>query len=219
MTFQNDPIVNTVVQGELFSDHHWVVFNISRSTSLHRVEEITYRKTKLISTDVFADDISCELDRLDADNLDLEPCLALFNSTSIMILDQHALIKKKSVPNQKQVPWLTEAIRDEIRKCRQMEHIWRHDRANLDRYRDFCSQHRLVSNLLFATEKEYYYDNLREHRGNIKWVFKLCNSLLGRKKEQLFPPGLNNQELADKFNEFSITKITNIRSDLLEQDT
>ena len=50
-------------------------------------------------------------------------------------------------------------------------------------------------------------------------MFKLCNGLLGRKKEQLFPPGLNSQELADKFNEFFITKITNIRSDLLEQDT
>ena len=33
MTFQDDPIVNTVVHGELFSDHHWVFFNISRSIS------------------------------------------------------------------------------------------------------------------------------------------------------------------------------------------
>ena len=112
MTFQDDLIVNTVVQGELFSDHHWVFFNISRSTSMHRVDEITYRKTKLISTDVFAGDISCELDWLDADKLDLEPCLALYNSTLMMILDRHAPIKK-SVPNRKQVPWLTEVIRDE----------------------------------------------------------------------------------------------------------
>ena len=219
MTFQDDLIVNTVVQGELFSDHHWVFFNISRSTSLHHVEVVTYRKTKLISTDVFADDISRELDQLDDDNLDLEPCLALYNSTLMMILDRHAPIKKKSVPNWKQVPWLTEAIREEIRKWRQMECIWRHDRANLDRYWDFCSRRRLVSNLLFATEKEYYHDKLHEHRGNIKQVFRLCDSLLGRKKEQLFPPRLNNQELADKFNEFFITKITNIRSDLLEQNT
>ena len=187
MTFQDDPIVNTVVQGELFSDNHWVFFNISRSTSLHQVEEITYRKTKLISTDVFADNISHELDRLDADNLDLEPCLALYNSNLMMILDLHALIKKKSVPNQKQVPWFTEAIRDEIRKCRQMECIWRHDRANLDRYWDFCSQCRLVSNLLFATEKEYYHDNLHEHRGNIEQVFKLCTAYLVGKKINYFP--------------------------------
>ena len=89
----------------------------------------------------------------------------------------------------------------------------------MDRYRDFCSQCRLVSNLLFATEKEYYHDTFREHSGNIKQVFKLGNSLLGRGIEQLLPPGLNNQELTDKFNEFFITKITNIRSDFLEYDT
>ena len=101
---------------------------------------------------------------LDVDKLDLEPCLALYNNTLMKILDQHAPIKKKSVPNQKRVPWLTEAIRDEIRKCRKMEHIWRHDRENLDRYQDFCSQCRLVSNLLFVTDKEYYHSDLHKHQ-------------------------------------------------------
>ena len=66
---------------------------------MHWVDEIAYRKIKLISTDAFAGDISHELDWLDADKLDLEPCLALYNSTLMKILDQHAPIKKKSVPN------------------------------------------------------------------------------------------------------------------------
>ena len=92
MSFQDDSIVNTVAQGELFSDHHWVFFNISRSSSMHRVDE-------LISTDAFAGDISHELDQLDVDKLDLESCLALYNSTLMKILDQHAPIKKKSVSN------------------------------------------------------------------------------------------------------------------------
>ena len=42
---------------------------------------------------------------------------------------------------------------------------------------------------------------------------------LVRKKEQLFPPRFNNKELADTFNRFFITKISNIRTDLLGQDT
>ena len=194
MSFQDDSIVNTVAQGKLFSDHHWVLFNISSSSSMHRVDEIAYRKIKFISADAFAGDISHELDRMNVDKLDLEPCLILYNSTLVKILDQHAPIKKKSVPNRKRVPWLTGAIREEIRKHRKMEHIWRHDRENLDRYQDFCSQCRLVSNLLFATEKEYYRSNLHKHRGNIKQVFKLCDSLLGWKKEQSFPfPGLTTK--------------------------
>ena len=130
---------------------------------------------------------------MNVDKLDLEPCLTLYNSTLVKILDQHAPIKKKSAPNRKRVPWLTEAIREEIRKLRKMEHIWRHDRENLDRYQDFCSQHRLVSNLLFASEKKYYRSNLHKHCGNIKQVLKLCDSLLGWKKEQSFPPGLTTK--------------------------
>ena len=77
ITSQDDPIVNTVIQGELFSDHHWVFFNISSSTIMYGVEEIAYRKTKLISTDAFDDDISHELELLDADHLGLGAWLGL----------------------------------------------------------------------------------------------------------------------------------------------
>ena len=58
ITIQDDPLVDTVVQGNLFSDHYWVHFNITNSTSTHQVKEIAYRKTKLISPDTFAYDVS-----------------------------------------------------------------------------------------------------------------------------------------------------------------
>ena len=77
MSFQDDFIVNTVAQGKLFSDHHWVLFNISSSSSMHWVDEIAYRKIKLISADAFASDISHKLDHLDVGKLDLESCLVL----------------------------------------------------------------------------------------------------------------------------------------------
>ena len=160
---------------------------------MHWVDEIAYRKIKLILADAFASDISHELDHLDVGKLNLESCLALYNDILTKILDQHAPIKKKSVPNQKRVPWLTEAIREEIRKCRKMERIWRHDRENLDRYRDFCSQCRLVSNLLFVAEKEFYRSNLHKHHGYIKQVFKLCDCLLGQKKNNYSPPDLTTK--------------------------
>ena len=57
ITYQDDPMVNTVVQGKLFSDHHWVFFNITSSSIVYQVEEIAYRKIKLISPDTFAGDI------------------------------------------------------------------------------------------------------------------------------------------------------------------
>ena len=157
ITSQDDPIVNTVVQGELFSDHHWVFFNITSSIIMYRVEEIAFRKIKLISPDAFAGDISCELELADVDHLNLKSGLALYNSTLTKLLNWHAPMKKKSAPIQKQVPWFTESIRVEVRKHRQLEQILRQDKVNLDKYQDFCTQCRLVSNLLFLTEREYYH--------------------------------------------------------------
>ena len=58
ITSQDDPMVNTVAQGDLFSDHYWVIFNITSCISMYQVKEVAYRKTKLISLDTFACDIS-----------------------------------------------------------------------------------------------------------------------------------------------------------------
>ena len=49
-------------------------------------------------------------------------------------------------------------------------------------------------------------------------MFKVCDSLLGKGKDPPLPPGFTNQELADNVNDFFITKITNIRSKLIEQN-
>ena len=205
-------MVNTVVQGELFSDHYWVFFNITSSISMYQVKEVAYRKTKLISPDTFACDIHRAIESAHLDHLNLKSGLALYNSTLTQVLDQHAPLKRKFVPNHRQVPWFSESIRDHIRKHRQLEQIWRQDKTNSDKYCDFCSQHRLGSNLLFSTEKKYYLNIFHEHRRNTTQVFKVGDSRLGRGKEPSLPPGFTNQELADNCNDFFITKITNIRS-------
>ena len=121
ITSQDDSMVNTVVQGELFSDHYWVFFNITSSINMYQVKEVAYRKTKLISSDAFACDIIWLIESAHVDHLNLKSSLALYNSTLTQVLDQHAPLKRKFVPNHRQVPWLTESIRDEIKKHRQLE--------------------------------------------------------------------------------------------------
>ena len=54
----------------------------------------------------------------------------------------------------------------------------------------------------------------KNYTNNPKQIFRICNSLLGRKKDSPLPPGFTNQELANNFNSFFITKITNIRNQL-----
>ena len=155
ITTQEDPMLNTVAQGNLFSDHYWVFFNITSSISTYQVKEVAYRKTKLISPDTFPCDISQVIQSVHLDHLNLKSSLALYNSTLTQVLDQHAPLKRKFVPNHRQVPWFNESITDEIRKHRRLEQIWRWDKTNSDKYHDFYSQCQLVSNLLFSAEKKY----------------------------------------------------------------
>ena len=134
ITTQEDPIVDTVAQGNLFSDHYWVYFNITNSITTHQVKEVAYRKTKLISPDTFACDVSQVIESVHLDHLDLKSNLAVYNRTLTQVLGQHAQLKRKSIPNCKQVPWLSESISDEINKHRQLERIWRQDKNNSDKY-------------------------------------------------------------------------------------
>ena len=46
----------------------------------------------------------------------MKSSLALYNSTLTQVLDQHAPLKRKFVPNCRWVPWFSECISDEIRK-------------------------------------------------------------------------------------------------------
>ena len=71
---------------------------------------------------------------------------------------------------------------------------------------------------ILSREEKYYLNIFHEHRRNTKYVFKVCNSLLGKGKDLPLPPGFTNQELADNCNEFFTTKITNTRSKLIEQN-
>ena len=72
ITTEEDSIVDTLVQCDLFFDHYWIYFNIINSISTHQVKEVAYRKTKLISPDTFACDISQVIESVHLEDLDLK---------------------------------------------------------------------------------------------------------------------------------------------------
>ena len=44
ITTQEDPMVGTVAQGDLFSDHFWVFFNITSSISIYQLKRLLIEK-------------------------------------------------------------------------------------------------------------------------------------------------------------------------------
>ena len=68
-----------------------------------------------------------------------------------------------------------------------------------------------MTNLLDESECTYYKNTLHESRQNSKRLFKICNSLLGCNINLPLPPGFYDNELADCFNTFFISKIPKSR--------
>ena len=72
----------------------------------------------------------------------------------------------------------------------------------------------MVRNMLYEAERRYYQNQLQNNSNNSEKIFGICNSILGRKQDLPLPPGYTEEEQAERFNKFFITKITNIQENL-----
>ena len=130
------------------------------------------------------------------------------------VLYKHAPCKQKKVPDYPTVPWFNKSLSDEIRLNRRLERSLQSDQKNTVKYTNFYLQRWKVSNVLNSAERYFLHSRLHENPKNPKQIFRICNSLLGRKKDSPLPPGFTKQQLANNFNSFFTTKITNIRNQM-----
>ena len=72
----------------------------------------------------------------------------------------------------------------------------------------------MVRNLLDEAERRYYQNQLQDNSHNLKKIFGICNGILGRKQDLPLPTGYTEEEKAERFNKFFITKIINIQENL-----
>ena len=79
---------------------------------------------------------------------------------------------------------------------------------------EFYRAWRMIRNLLDKAERNYYKTQFQDNSQNLKKICGICNSILGRKWDLPLPPGYLEEETAERFNKFFITKITNIHENL-----
>ena len=58
---------------------------------------------------------------------------------------------------------------------------------------------------------------ITENPSNYKHIYEICDHLLGRSKDSPLPPGIPNKDLAVRFNNYFIQKISNVCTDLIEK--
>ena len=84
----------------------------------------------------------------------------------------------------------------------------------------FCSLPRSTPTRIKLLEKaqwKFFLTSITENPSDYKHIYEICNHLLGRSKDSPLPPGISNNDLAVRFNNYFIQKIANICTDLIEK--
>ena len=129
------------------------------------------------------------------------------------MLDKHAPLKTRIVHERMRSPWISTEIVNEKRTKRRYERKWRITKANADKER-FIIQKKKYNKLLRNAHTKYMSELVIENSNDPKSLFKLVNSLLKDKCENLLPEHESKVELAVRFNEYFIDKVDAIHNNL-----
>ena len=212
MSRADEDTVSSCTISDFISDHNAILIKLNTSR-LHPLRKtITCRKLRSINIPALASDISSSsLVTSLPDGVD--DAVQAYNNILARLLDKHAPEKKLSVVERPSQPWITEEIKAMKRVKRKSELLWRKSRSENHRqeYRLHCDA---VKKVIKKAKSQYFLTKIEQCEGDQKKLFNIVDSLLGRGKSTELPHSASPIDLAEAFNDFFITKIAKIRTDL-----
>lgn len=121
--------------------------------------------------------------------------------------------KTKAITLRPHAPWYTDDIRVQKSRRRRLERRWRLSKLSVDR-KAFVDQCKLVKNLVFNAEMNFYSTLISYAGSNSKVLFETIDRFLHRKPEKRLPYCVSPAELANRFAIFFMEKINSLRNDL-----
>ena len=109
-------------------------------------------------------------------------------------------------------PWYSTEIAEAKKMRKRLERRWRRTNDAADRDQ-FKAQRQRVLHMINDAKSKYYQDRLSSCE-NQRELFRIGESLLHSKSKTKRPTHSDSLELAEKFSDYFITKIRNIRADL-----
>ena len=204
-----DLVEDISVHAPWISDHSLVAFTLSLPKPVLSSKHITTRNWKSLDLDKFKLDIT-NSDVGNSSNSVAE-CAYHYDSTLRALIDAHAPARRKTILLRPRAPWYTQELSEEKRVKRRLERRYRSTETPEDaqRFKEQCFRY---SELLSSTREVFYNNKILENSGDQKALFTVVNKLLHRTSEPQLPAHDDSRELANRFVNFFVTKISNIRS-------
>ena len=198
------------------SDHSAVICNVEIKPSTRVQRKISCRALKRIDADAFASDLRRAIIPLDAVT-DPEALASSFHEASGAVTDKHAPLRTITVKGDGLKPWYDDDIHQARVERRRLERKYRKTKLTVH-WEMFQTQAKHVTDLLKKKKSDYF--NGKFASADAKTTFKLVNELLHNKTQQSYPSDIPENDLAQSFSDFFVSRIQKIRSglDALHED-
>jgi hypothetical protein len=126
-------------------------------------------------------------------------------------MDSHAPLKSRALAQRQPQPWISANILEAKRLRRQCQRRWRKSSLFVHRiaYKYSCE---IVKKRIKDAKATYFIKQIEDCNNDQRKLFKIVDKLLGRGKPSILPEYSVASVLAEIFNEFFVSKISNIRS-------
>ena len=203
-------VLDLTVVDMLLSDHFVISFDLS-------LRKPVREKRKIISQNIGAIDMHDF--RTDVHNLlgsaaqsDSADPLGVYNTCLRQLLDRHAPLVTHTVTDRASAPWMTLEIKQAKVQPRLAERKWRE--SGLAVHREiYAKQRSLVSNMISKAKKDYLCHKI-VNCGSSRELFRLSSQMMGKFGDTMLPSNISPESLPDKFTEFFVLKIDEIRRSL-----
>ncbi len=196
--------------GYMISDHCFITTRLGFPCPNFTVKSISHRNIKGIDLPAFKSD----LEEVSKDLLsinDIEILATQYNHRLSDCLDKHAPVVEKTITVRPKVPWYNKSLKQSKISRRKAERKWRS--SKLDSDHDLFKQARNKhSNMLNNAHREYYEREILDASGNQRKLFAIIKELASVHRDN---PLL--QDLANRFGDFFMSKIENIRTEIDSQ--
>ena len=201
------------IDGEVFNtcDHFPIIFELCslpyRSNDEKKV--ITFRSLKNIDASLFKSDLSSAIRCIDSETFAGK--MDLFGQLCNQVVENHAPLITKTIKDRTSAPWFDgeyKALRVMRRKA---EKVWKKSKLPQDKdtflaLRDDCSD------LAMKKKKYFHQSEFIKHNYSSKSLFHFVDTFLDKEKGLTLPPSDSIKEVVDKFNDYFVNKVENIRS-------
>ena len=185
-------------QGELLSDHHSINFQISVPKDKIWRRTITNRNYKSFDKEKFVTEV------LDLHNRNLKNVTDLANNLEVALkegLNKNAPETTKTITVRPVNPWFNDELKEQKRRVRNREKIWRKYRE-IHQFQAFKNEQKTYKNMIIQLRRSALSSKVAEMKGDSKKLFKLVENLTGTETENPMPSNTSNEALADDFANF-----------------